>query len=556
MSDGSQPGSSLDITLISSTLDRLYGVVETPHSWPGLTQSLADLLDILGDDAARAHPGEADREADVLISWLLPHLGRVLQQQEALFAQQDLIDFQGTLLDQHPLAIGLCSAAGTVLWANRSMRLCLDNMAPRALRELLSARHPATQRVHTEQGEATVLAMSAATLGLGYVVLLASTPFSIHLDAAMLKTLFGFTEAEARIAQRLAEGLAPEAIAEHHGTSVLTVRTQIKQVMGKTGSSRQSELVARLLTSPASLPMPELDAAASLPGKVLRLDGRNLGYVDQGPRDGIPVFFMHSWAGSRLQSPPDGKALYDHGVRLIVPERPGMGRSDLHPDGGLDSWSGDVAALADYLGIARFAVIGYSRGSIFAIATASSLKSRVTHLSLVAPLSPLRRLSDLAGMLPTAKLLMGLSMRLPVLIPPMLRLWMARMRRHPELYLESVLPHLSPKDAEVLLTTHMQAHYRQSFVEAISQGDEGLFKELKIMASDWGYLLPLSHPVTLWHGEDDNHMPIHHSERLLTLLPNSRLERVPDSGHYLLYHCWRNILAALVAEIASLQKEQ
>lgn len=58
--------------------------------------------------------------------------------------------------------------------------------------------------------------------------------------------LFDLTRAEAQIAVLLAQGQDLAAIAALRNCSVLTVRTQIKALFGKTDTNRQSALVARL----------------------------------------------------------------------------------------------------------------------------------------------------------------------------------------------------------------------------------------------------------------------------------------------------------------------
>jgi DNA-binding CsgD family transcriptional regulator len=54
------------------------------------------------------------------------------------------------------------------------------------------------------------------------------------------------TPAEARIALGIARGDALAAIAEAHGISIATARTQLKSVFAKTGTHRQGQLVALL----------------------------------------------------------------------------------------------------------------------------------------------------------------------------------------------------------------------------------------------------------------------------------------------------------------------
>lgn len=72
-------------------------------------------------------------------------------------------------------------------------------------------------------------------------------------------------------------------------------------------------------------------------------------------------------------------------IRLIVPDRPGMGGSDPDPGRTLDAWPRDVQALADACGLERFAVLGYSEGIGYAAACAVSLPDRVTRCGFVAP---------------------------------------------------------------------------------------------------------------------------------------------------------------------------
>lgn len=69
----------------------------------------------------------------------------------------------------------------------------------------------------------------------------------------MLHGLFDLTPAEARVARALASGLSVEEIALRHTISRETVRTQLKGVMAKTATTRQSELV-RLLAGARPLP--------------------------------------------------------------------------------------------------------------------------------------------------------------------------------------------------------------------------------------------------------------------------------------------------------------
>jgi DNA-binding CsgD family transcriptional regulator len=63
---------------------------------------------------------------------------------------------------------------------------------------------------------------------------------------ALLRRAFGLTPAEAKLAATIAQGKAPEQIAEELGIARTTVRNQLRAIFSKTNTHRQSELVALL----------------------------------------------------------------------------------------------------------------------------------------------------------------------------------------------------------------------------------------------------------------------------------------------------------------------
>lgn len=67
-------------------------------------------------------------------------------------------------------------------------------------------------------------------------------------DSAMLNGLFDLSPAEARLVQKLARGLTINQIADDLDISVATLRSQLRSVFAKTGTSRQTEL-GRLIGS-------------------------------------------------------------------------------------------------------------------------------------------------------------------------------------------------------------------------------------------------------------------------------------------------------------------
>lgn len=80
------------------------------------------------------------------------------------------------------------------------------------------------------------------------VALLTLTPVSTRdaPDAGLIRALFELSAGEARVAASITHGRTIAQIAAGAGVSRETVRTQLKAVMAKTGTTRQAEVVALL----------------------------------------------------------------------------------------------------------------------------------------------------------------------------------------------------------------------------------------------------------------------------------------------------------------------
>src|SRR5262245_16648968 len=114
---------------------------------------------------------------------------------------------------------------------------------------------------------------------------------------------------------------------------------------GRCTGSWRAETLAEM--PPWRSPAPVRDAVVTLS------DGRRLAFTEWGVPDGRPVIWHPGTPGSRLSCPRPELAAA-HGLRLIVVERPGFGRSDAQPGRTVLAWPRDLASLADHLGLARF----------------------------------------------------------------------------------------------------------------------------------------------------------------------------------------------------------
>jgi pimeloyl-ACP methyl ester carboxylesterase len=113
-------------------------------------------------------------------------------------------------------------------------------------------------------------------------------------------------------------------------------------------------------------------------------DGRRLAYAEFGKPEGFPVMYFHGSPSSRLEPLLIGDSVWSRlGLRIIAPDRPGIGRSDFQPNRGLVHWPQDMIALSDALGLAKFAALGNSGGAPYVAACAAMTPEQLTSAVIV-----------------------------------------------------------------------------------------------------------------------------------------------------------------------------
>ena len=86
-----------------------------------------------------------------------------------------------------------------------------------------------------------------------------------------LRAAFGLSKAEARLAFYLAAGASLASMADAFDVKLTTIRSQLQQVFSKTGTGRQAELVALLLSRGYVDPIePVQEPAGPQPGYTIR----------------------------------------------------------------------------------------------------------------------------------------------------------------------------------------------------------------------------------------------------------------------------------------------
>jgi pimeloyl-ACP methyl ester carboxylesterase len=281
---------------------------------------------------------------------------------------------------------------------------------------------------------------------------------------------------------------------------------------------------------------------------LVRLEGgRQLTYAEYGDPKGRPVLYCHGFPGSRLDwqlVDPGGQAAQES-VRIIAPDRPGMGGSGLQPGRRLLDWPKDVAALMDSLGIGRFGVLGYSGGAPYAAACAAVFSERIRCLAIVSGMGPANAPGSRTGM---AWTLPGKPALLRLLI---LKLMQFGLQKDPERFLSKTLQTFAPADSALLGEEPLLAGALLATLgEALRTGPRGASADAAVLAGPWGFRLEdLPGPVKLWHGTDDVNVPVSVGRWVAERFPHCAARFIDGEGHLTLSHRYlRDVLRSVGEE--------
>jgi len=280
-------------------------------------------------------------------------------------------------------------------------------------------------------------------------------------------------------------------------------------------------------------------------------DLRTLSFAVWGPDDGIPIFGFHGGGLSRLQHYGD-EAPARAGVRLVLVDRPGSGRSDPHPGAALLDWPRDIAELADALGVGRFSVFGVSAGGPSALACGYSLGSRVAAVGLVSTVGPyVDEPALLPYLRPEGRALVDLALRDPDAARVEARAQCEgeaqMLAQDPEGLLNTWPPGTPQSDREIVADPAIRARFVAALRETAAQGPEGLlYDTLLHYVLPWGFSPADVHvPVFVWHGGQDPFVPVEVARLLARRIPGARLIEYEGEGHTIDYRHIGEILADL-----------
>lgn len=256
-----------------------------------------------------------------------------------------------------------------------------------------------------------------------------------------------------------------------------------------------------------------------------------VGVYEYGDPAGAPVMVLHGTPACGAGFAWADEPARARGLRLVAPDRPGVGISSPIDSYTVADYPAQLAALADALNIDRFAVWGYSGGGPYAVACAT-LTDRVTTAAIAAGMGQIGVWAKADDFEKTDRQMLGLSVSRPALARVILGITGRLARMSPKSAVKSFAKQLNESDREIIPTLGTPAEAMALFTGAFLRGARGVVADYAALARPWGVAVErIEIPVAVFHGDADTMVPLRHSEELVARVPTARLTVWPSAGH-------------------------
>ena len=295
--------------------------------------------------------------------------------------------------------------------------LPFDEGSVEAIERFVRAKSPApVTHVARIDDDRTTLVFLSAPADDEFVLRTTDTAWSNELGR-ILKAAFSLTAAELAVAKHLIEGDTTNAIVEKRGSSIATVRTQMRSIFFKTETRSQTEFLRMALGAKPHSSLQNDDtphAAAGQSGRFaanqhplkhecathLLRDGRIIEYARFGAENGTPILYIHDvffgpyWPSDAVERAKRA------GLSIIVPFRPFCGRSDGTPsgNGSIEFVCEDIIELMQALKVNPSVILSRTLGLAYAVTIARLNPGSIQRIIAAPPALPVINSEDVDTM--------------------------------------------------------------------------------------------------------------------------------------------------------------
>lgn len=266
----------------------------------------------------------------------------------------------------------------------------------------------------------------------------------------------------------------------------------------------------------------------------VKLEPGELQVWEYGHPDGLPVLYLHGWPSGGQEARMAHAAAESAHIRLIAPNRPGIGQSLAQKNRELRDWPPLVSGLADSLGWDTLRVLAISGGALYGYATAQALPCRVKALGILCGSLPLADLPVATRLHPAYRLLLSMYRRNPAW-PRWLLSFAAPFARRswPKWCLWPLLASLPEADRATLRHPEIWNTVCAAVKDAFQQSGHEVYLDGLVNAKPLPFELnSIQTPILFWHGKEDRNFHWQDAAAIGAQLPNAQVRLFNGQGHF------------------------
>ncbi len=263
-------------------------------------------------------------------------------------------------------------------------------------------------------------------------------------------------------------------------------------------------------------------------------DGTTVGYAEFGDPAGRPLLFIHGWPGSRLQARIIDGPARRFGLRVLAPDRPGIGLSTPAACACVAAWIDVLSAWVDQMNLASFYVLGVSGGGPYSLGCAARLPQRIVAAGVCCGVPPPGLLDKSRDLFWLYRLLRLIDRGAPRLLTALMRLTRLYLLLLPPLWsLQPLRLLLRRADRRALQPRTQMDTVAVSTREAFVCSAEAVITDARRLQHPWGFDPgEIAIPVHFWRGVRDRNIPLALIQPFIQGLPHAQAHYYPADGHY------------------------
>ena len=286
----------------------------------------------------------------------------------------------------------------------------------------------------------------------------------------------------------------------------------------------------------------------------IRAGDRTVTYLEVGDHAGPLVLHNHGGPSSRLEVELFDAAATANGLRVVCADRPGIGRSNPHPDRTFEDWAADLELLADSLGAERFAVTGWSEGGPWALAAAAYLDpARLAHVSCVGGASYGTFGANWARKFQSSADALGgrLALHFHPGFTLMYEVLGMSIKHFDDAYSKAIVKSVCDADREVLADDDVMTTFLEASRECFRQGADGLVDDATLLYEAWPFdVANIARPVHFWQGTADTLVPAPINEAVAAATPGAVWHPIEGGGHFIAVSHANDVFAQAAKDLA------